>query len=190
VLFETRDPRQDKSDAEIMESYRWVSIYTKNFLDGYLKNDPFGIYFLQKSPDQQITEKGIVTKESKKALKKDLTFHDYNDLAALCNYKDMDGLYNSLVSQNPTFKINEGQLNNLGLQLIFNPAKSETGIKVFLFAIKMFPLSANLWDSFAEAYLYVKDYPNAKNSFEQSLQLNPENQNAKTRLLELKSLGK
>jgi tetratricopeptide (TPR) repeat protein len=190
VLFEPRDPRQDKSDAEIMASYRLVSIYTKNFLDGYLKNDSIAYRFLQKQPDQQITERGIITKESKKALKKDLTFQDFNDKAASRNYIDMAGLYDSLASQNPTININEGQLNSLGLQLIFNPAKSAIGIKVFLFAIEMFPQSANLWDSLGEAYWHVKDYPNAKSSFEQSLKLNPENENANKRLVHLKSRGK
>jgi dienelactone hydrolase len=187
VLFENRDSRQDKSDAEIMLSYRWLSIYIKHFLDTYLKSGTLGREFLKIAPDQQIGIKGIVTMESKSALERAFTFQDFNELAASKNYVDLPQLYDSLKIAQPQFSIREGNLNNLGLHLVFNPETSKTGIEVFQLALSIFPQSANLWDSQAEAYLFMNDYSNAKSSFEQSLQLYPENQNATKRLLELKN---
>ncbi|MEM9686148.1 MAG: CocE/NonD family hydrolase, partial [Bacteroidota bacterium] len=39
VLFAERDKRQDKSDREIMESYKWMCQYTLNFLNAHIKED-------------------------------------------------------------------------------------------------------------------------------------------------------
>ena len=71
------------------------------------------------------------------------------------------------------------------MQLIFNPETSEQGINVFLLATSIYPNSANLFDSLAEAYLYIDNKEKARFNFEKSLQLNPENQNAIDRLKQL-----
>ena len=74
----------------------------------------------------------------------------------------------------------------LGLQLSFDPLQNEQGINVFLLALYIYPRSANLYDSLAEAYLYKKDFQNAIVNFKKSLELNPENQNAIDRLKQLR----
>ena len=114
------------------------------------------------------------------------TFQDFNDLATKQNYNNLEKLYHSLIKQYPQLKISEGNLNNLGLQLVFNPEKSEMGISVFSLATTIYPESANLWDSLAEGYLFIGNKQNAIMNFEKSLELNPQNQNAINRLIELK----
>jgi hypothetical protein len=79
----------------------------------------------------------------------------------------------------------EGKLNNLSLQLTVNPKTSHQGILVFKFALYLYPKSANLFDSLAEAYLFVNDKKNAIINFKKSLALNSQNQNAINRLKEL-----
>lgn len=74
----------------------------------------------------------------------------------------------------------------LGLRLSFNPNKKEQGYNVILLALHLYPKSANLYDSLAEAYFYNKDYPNAIINYEKSLELNPANQNAIDRLKQIK----
>ena len=83
-------------------------------------------------------------------------------------------------------RLKEGMLNTLGLRLSFDPKRTEQGINVFLLALYIYPKSANLYDSLAEAYLYKKDFKNAIANFKKSLELNPENQNAIDRLKQLK----
>ncbi|MBT8183182.1 MAG: alpha/beta hydrolase, partial [Eudoraea sp.] len=58
-------------------------------------------------------------------------------------------------------------------------------INVLLLALHIYPKSANLYDSLAEAYLYKKDMKNAIANFKKSLVLNPENQNAIIKLIQL-----
>ncbi len=186
VLFETRDTIQDKSDNEIMYSYKLVSLYTLSFLNAYLKNDQKGKQFINNSPAQNGIDNKLITQISKKPGKQTMTFQDFNEAAIKQSYNNLESLLTSFKNQDEKFILHEDRLNNLGLQLIFHPTKSNDGIKVFEFATKIFPNSANLWDSLAEAYLLVGNEKQAIISFEKSLEINPSNINAINRLAELR----
>ncbi len=182
VLFEPRDERQDRSDLEIMESYKLVTEYTLNFLNAFLKDDTNALKFLENEPSANGVKKGLITKQSKKPLNKTFNFQDFNELASKQNYENLNELYKSILEMNPMMELPEGSLNNLGLQLVFNPKTSQTGIKVFLFATGIYPNSANLFDSLAEAYLFIGDKEKAIENFKKSLKLDSQNQNAVERL--------
>ncbi|PZX46909.1 CocE/NonD family hydrolase [Algoriphagus chordae] len=186
VLFEVRDPRQDKSDQEIMEAYKWVAAYTLNFLDAYLRNDAEALQFIEYQPEENGVKNGLISLKYKKAESFAFSFQDFNDLAKDQNYEDLIRLYESLQSENPSLELPEGNLNTLGLQLVFNPKTSQQGINVFLLATSLYPNSANLFDSLGEAYLFMGNNKEAISSFEKSLELYPQNQNAIDRLKELK----
>lgn len=185
VLFQQRDKRQDKSDFEIMESYKLVSVYTLNFLEAYLKNDKNSLKFIKNDPLDNGIEKKLLTHQSKKAAIQNFTFQDFNELALKQEYNNLYDLYITTKKKNPIMEIPEGNLNTLGLQLIFNPNTSEKGIKVLLLATKLYPNSANLFDSLAEAYLFIGNNEKAIANFEKSLKLNSENQNAIDRLKQI-----
>ncbi len=186
VLFEKRDKRQDKSDFEIMESYKWLSKYTLNFFKAFLKNDSTAIRFVENDPTDNGVNNALLSYRAKMPEQKIFTFQDFNDLAALRKYENLSGIYDSIMNQNPSFTLPEGNLNTLGLQLVFDPNTSNQGIRVFLFAIKIFPTSSNLFDSLAEGYLFVGNRELAIENFEKSLELNSQNQNAIDRLDQLR----
>ncbi len=186
VLFANRDPRQDKSDPEIMESYRWVATYTLHFFNTYLKNDQSASTFMEQAPASNGMPTNLMSKIVKLPTETDFNFQDFHDLATLQHYKDLFPLYESIVERHPSFEIPEGHLNTLGLQLVFNPRTSSQGIRVFLLATKLYPNSANLYDSLAEGYLFMGKTDEAIASFEKSLELNAQNQNAINRLEQLK----
>ncbi|SFU14074.1 Dienelactone hydrolase [Algoriphagus locisalis] len=185
VLFEQRDPRQDKSDPEIMESYKWLAVYTLNFLDGYLKDDSNGLEFIQKQPSENGIKKELISLKYKEKEVEAFSFQDFNDLARKQNYEDLLGFYESIKSEYPSLSLPEGDLNTLGLQLLFNPKTSQKGINILLFATNLYPTSANLFDSLAEAYLFVGNQEMAVKNFRKSLELYPQNQNAINRLNQL-----
>ena len=186
VLFENRDKRQDKSDAEIMESYKWASIYTLNFLNAFLQNDDKALEFLENKPSENGVRNGLITHITKQPESVVFTFQDFNDVASSQHYQNLSQLYDSTVKKHPLFKIPEGNLNTLGLQLVFNPSTSKHGINVFLLATELYPNAANLFDSLAEGYLFMGSKGKAIESFEKSLELNSQNQNAIDRLIQLK----
>ena len=186
VLFANRDKRQDKRDSQIMQSYKLVAIYTLNFLEATLNKDKSALNFIEDSSSDNGVINGLVTLESKHSEKDRFTFQDFNDLASSQNYKNLFQLYDSTLKSHPSFEIPEGNLNTLGLQLVLNPNTSLQGINVFLLATELYPNSANLYDSLAEGYLFIGDKEKAIESFEKSLELNSQNQNAINRLEQLK----
>ena len=186
ILFENRDERQDKSDAEIMESYKWVSTYTLNFLNAFLENDEKALKFIQNKPSDNGVRNGLITLRTKQPESVTYTFQDFNVLASNQNYENLSQLYDSVLKKHPSLKLPEGNLNTLGLQLVFNPSTSEQGINVLLLATKLYPNSANLFDSLAEAYLFIDNKEKAIENFKKSLDLNAQNQNAIDRLKQLK----
>ena len=175
VLFAYRDKRQDKSDAEIMTSYKLLSEHTLQFLNATLKNDENSKTYIENSPDKNGFSENLVSKKMKKSLS---AAFEFKDLALNQGYRDLIPLYKKAVAKNPTLKLEESMLNNLGLRLSFNAGKMEQGINVFLLALHIYPKSANLYDSLALAYLYNQDFENAISNYKKSLELNPENQNA------------
>jgi tetratricopeptide (TPR) repeat protein len=186
VLFEQRDKRQDKNDSEIMESYKLVSVYALNFLNAYLKNDESALKFIEDHTLDNGIKKGLLTKQSKKANSQNFTFKDFNELALQQDYNNLYELYVATKKAHPMMEIPESNLNTLGLQLVFNPNTSGQGIHVFLLATKLYPNSANLFDSLGEAYLFMGNKKKAIESFERSLKLNSHNPNAIDRLKQLK----
>jgi dienelactone hydrolase len=186
ILFQTRDKRQDKTDKEIMESYRLISVYTLNFLNAYLKNDTKALSFLENNPEVNGINKGLISRRTKEPNSKPFSFQDFNELAAVQEYANLQNLYTSLLLKHPSLKLPEGNLNNLGLQLVFNPATEKSGINVFLLATTIYPESSNLFDSLAEGYLHIGNKKNAVENFKKSLKLNAQNQNAIDRLKQLK----
>ncbi|WP_299444207.1 prolyl oligopeptidase family serine peptidase [uncultured Aquimarina sp.] len=186
VLFEKRDKRQDKSDSEIMESYKWASVYTLNFLDAFLKNNTSALQFMNNTPLDNGIKNALLLQSTKQPEKDVFTFQDFNELASNKNYENLLSLYKATKKKHPTLELPEGNLNTLGLQLVFRPDSSEKGILILLFATKLYPDSANLFDSLAEAYLFLKNREKAIENFEKSLELNSQNQNAINRLQQLK----
>ncbi len=51
---------------------------------------------------------------------------------------------------------------------------------------QVFPKSANVWDSLAEAYMKAGDMKTAKRHYEKSLKLDPKNESARENLKKIK----
>ena len=58
-------------------------------------------------------------------------------------------------------------------------------IEVFDFMVEEFPLSSNAWDSRGEAYMKAGNKELAIENYKKSLELNPDNENAKKMLEQL-----
>ena len=185
VLFANRDNRQDKSDDKIMKSYNLLCQHTLQFSMAFLNNNESAKKFMENKPKSNGFSEVLISKKMKKSAIMEFDYKDFNDLALEQNYQDLIPLYEKVKNEHPKLFLQEGMLNTLGLRLSFNPKKIEHGINVFLLALHIYPESANLHDSLAEAYLNNQDYENSISSFKKSLELNPQNQNAVRRLKEL-----
>ncbi|SDL31133.1 CubicO group peptidase, beta-lactamase class C family [Salinimicrobium catena] len=80
-----------------------------------------------------------------------------------------------------TYAINEGEMNQLGYQLLQN-GKAKEAIEVFKINVAEFPDSWNTYDSLGEAYMEDRQKEKAIANYEKSIQMNPENENGKKML--------
>lgn len=182
VLFQPRDQRQDKNDSEILESYGLVCLYTLRFMNLYIKGDSNETDFPGIDSGTKHVSREVVYLRSKLPERRVFTIRDFNELAAKRYYKNLPALYDSVQQKHPSLLLKESDLNNLGLQLVFNKQNSAYGIQVLLLAVRIYPRSANLFDSLAEGYLFMQDKSNAIKNFRTSLQLDASNENAGKRL--------
>ncbi len=77
----------------------------------------------------------------------------------------------------PAADIVESSINAMGYQRLVN-GEIDEAISVFELNTETFPLSANAWDSLAEAAMSNGDHEAAIRYYRRSLELNPANNNA------------
>jgi predicted alpha/beta superfamily hydrolase/TolA-binding protein len=78
----------------------------------------------------------------------------------------------------------ENEFNAMGYRLM-GKGKIEEAIEVFELNVELYPDSANVYDSLAEAYMKSGDTQNAIKNYKKSLDINPDNENAKEMLKKL-----
>ena len=181
VLLKDRDIRQDGSDLEIMNGFRWIQTFTLEFLKAYIlkKEQSFETFLM----NDTFTIYPPIYRASRHTT---LTFEDYHDLLITQDYKNAIETWTRLQKASSDLQVQEWQLNNLGLQLGFQSHKLYASQAIFDLAFHLFPNSGNLHDSLAEVLLAQDQIEKAKLHFIKSLQLDPSNQNAIKRLAELR----
>jgi tetratricopeptide (TPR) repeat protein len=102
------------------------------------------------------------------------------DLASAITY------YQDLKENHPDdFNFQESELNILGYRLLSEDRKEEA-IGIFQLNVKMFTQSSNVYDSLGEAYMKNGQNEYAIKNYERSLELDPNNTNAKEMLNSLR----
>lgn len=96
---------------------------------------------------------------------------------ALTHYRDLKKRFYGMGA----YDFSEASLNNFGYELL-GKKNAADAIRVFTLNTEEYPKSANGWDSLAEAYLKSGDTTTAQRHYEKSLELDPENKNAKEML--------
>ncbi len=81
----------------------------------------------------------------------------------------------------------ESQMNRLGYTYL-NRGQGIDALKAFRLNIEAFPGSFNVYDSYAEALAADRQYGLAARNYERAVELNPDNDNGRKKLLELRPL--
>jgi len=79
----------------------------------------------------------------------------------------------------------EETLNRLGYEFLYGRDEPAGAVEIFKLVARFYPLSANAYDSLAEAYLVHGDRDLSIQNYRKSLELNPGNTNAVEKLKEL-----
>ncbi|MCB0562130.1 MAG: tetratricopeptide repeat protein, partial [Phaeodactylibacter sp.] len=78
----------------------------------------------------------------------------------------------------------ESRMNWTGYQLL-GQGKTEAAIQAFRINVDAYPQSFNVYDSLAEAYLKDEQSDLARKYYQKSLELNPDNENARKMLAKI-----
>jgi len=84
------------------------------------------------------------------------------------------------------YDFNEEELNKLGYHLLRLQKKTEA-IAVFQLNVQAYPESANTYDSLGEAYMLNGDFEAALENYKKSLELDPDNSNARAIIQKIES---
>lgn len=87
------------------------------------------------------------------------------------------------------YDFSENQFNNLGYYLL-GDNKVKDAIEIFKLNVKAYPEAFNPYDSLGEAYMVNKEFELAVKNYQKSLELNPDNENAKVMLKKIEEIVK
>ncbi|PTT17278.1 serine hydrolase [Flavobacterium sp. HMWF030] len=93
------------------------------------------------------------------------------------NFEIAANQFKKLKLKYPTYNFEEN-LNNLGYS-VFNKKQIDLSIQIFSLNCSEYPESANAYDSLGEVYETIGKLEIAKQNYQKSLELNPQNDNAK-----------
>lgn len=84
----------------------------------------------------------------------------------------------------PEYNISEDALNALGYELMKNGTNRDA-LAIFKLNTELYPSSANVWDSYGECLLGMNKKEEATRAYSRSLELDPDNGNARRVLLQI-----
>jgi pimeloyl-ACP methyl ester carboxylesterase len=100
--------------------------------------------------------------------------------------KDFINEYHQLKSVYPTERFGEYFLNHLGYRLLYGN-KPQKALSVFKLNVAEFPEASNPYDSLGECYIVLGNNELAIKNYSRSLELDPNNKNAKHKIQELQN---
>lgn len=105
-------------------------------------------------------------------------------------YAQAVAAYKELKIKNPAFQPAENELNNWAYRMMNGGGKPKEALEIFKLNVYLFPTSANVYDSVAEAYATNGFRQLAIENYRRSLELDPKNTNAVEQLKKLETESK
>ncbi|HKS08069.1 MAG TPA: serine hydrolase [Pyrinomonadaceae bacterium] len=95
-----------------------------------------------------------------------------------CGYEHAIEVFNELKRKNPAFHPLERDLNDWAYRMLNGGGKPKEALEIFKLNVHLYPTSANVYDSVAEAYAANGHRDLAIQNYKRSLELDPKNTNA------------
>jgi len=178
--------KADYSRADGIVGYAWIARYTLEFLDAYLKHDAEAMAFLKKTPAEVGVPPHMLTVDFRASKGMPGTLDAFRAEIGKQGFDHTPAIYAAMLKANPGFKLDEAVVNLWGLDLMEKSHLTE-GIELLKLNVQVFPGSSNAYDSLGEAYMKAGQKQLAIDNYKKSLELNPENDNAKEKLKALQT---
>jgi hypothetical protein len=176
-------PRSHKGDytrADGIVGYAWVARYTLEFLDAYLKQDAQAATFLKETPAEVGVPPHMMTVDFRAGKGMPATLDAFRAELGRQGFDHAAAIYAAMVKDEPDFKLDENGLNFWAYTLMGENRLSEA-TELFKLEVQLFP-GSSAYDSLGEAYMNAGQKQSAIDNYKKSLELNPENDDAKEKL--------
>jgi tetratricopeptide (TPR) repeat protein len=161
--------------------YAWIARYTLEFLDTYLKHDAEAMAFLKKTPAEVGVPPHMMTVDFRAGKGMPATLEAFRAELGRQGFDHAPAIYAAMLKEDPNFKLDEAAVNLWGCDLMEKNHLTEA-TELFKLNVQVFPGSWNAYDSLGEAYMKAGQKQLAIDNYKKSLELNPENDNAKEKL--------
>jgi tetratricopeptide (TPR) repeat protein len=181
-----RHHKADYSRADGIVGYAWIARYTLAFLDAYLKHDAEAMAFLKKTPAEVGVPPHMLTVDFRAAKGLAPTLDAFRAELGKQGFDHAPAIYAAMLKDNPDVKLDEAAMNLWGLDLMEKNHLTEA-TELLKLNVQVFPSSSNAYDSLGEAYMKAGQKQLAIDNYKKSLELDPDNDNAKEKLKTLEA---
>jgi hypothetical protein len=162
-------------------SYSWVALYMLQFLNAYVKHDAAAKEFLGRTTADNGVPKHIMgirfsPKSFAEIMRSAARTGEESASKAFQNFT-ADPMHRYMIGEERT-------INRLGYALLQEKNPS-AAVVLFKLNTKVYPDSANAWDSLGDGYEATNDIQDARMAYARSVELNPNNEHAKGELVRL-----
>ena len=159
------------------------------FFDGYLKDEARALEELRQDPGRQAgLEEVIASAKFKTGAGGSLLQDDcLQDIIRRGTEDALPRIRKLMAADKTKIQFEEGVLNWLGYHFLYWWGREKEARDVFQFVTELFPRSANAFDSLGEAFFVLGDNAAALKSYRRSLELDPDNANAKEMIKRLEA---
>jgi tetratricopeptide (TPR) repeat protein len=158
------------------------------FFDAYLKNDARALEELRQNPSKAGPGEVIASARYKAGSAGSLFQDDcLQDIIRRGTEESLPRIRRLLEADKTKIQFEEGVLNWLGYHFLYWWGREQEARDVFQFITELFPRSGNAFDSLGEAFFVLGDRARALESYRRSLELNPDNANAREMIKRLEA---
>jgi dienelactone hydrolase len=176
----------DYQRAEVLQAYRSIALYAREFLDAYLKNDAKALAFMNESPAQHGIGPQVLSMEFHPASATVFGEADFLRAFSQAGHRDAQSIHARMSAQSPDFKLSPVNLNKLGYQLL-GANNARGAVELFKLATYIEPKYGNAFDSEGEAYEALGDTAAAIAAYEKAVAVDKNQVNAIARIKALQS---
>jgi tetratricopeptide (TPR) repeat protein len=171
----------DYSRADGIVGYAWITRYTLEFLDAYLKHDTQAMAFLKKTPAEVGVPPHMMTVDFRAGKGIPPSLDGFRAELGRQGFDHAPAVYAAMVKDQPDFKLDEDVVIQWAYDLMEKNHLPEA-IDLFKLDVQLFPSSWNAYDVLGEAYMKAGQKQLAIENYKKSLELNPANDDAKDKL--------
>lgn len=175
----------DYGRADGIVGYAWVTRYTREFLDAYLKHDTEASTFLKNKPSENGVPAHVMAVGLRSAVPLPASFDSFKIEVGRRGFKDASEVYTSIQKQEPDFKLDTDALSAWTDALLVDGHGAEA-IDIARLNVQLFP-SGSAYSALGEAYAKSRQNDAAINSYKKALEASPDNVFFKQRLDMLES---